>query len=75
MGDWKQLKVRPASMTNGMVRKMASKTTKVEMKVDGRTISMNRFVQKIIWNILVGILDSLREVDNWKEVTITLRRS
>lgn len=54
---------------------MASKTTKVEIKVDGRTISMNRFVQEIIWNILVGMLDSLREVDNWKEVTISLRRS
>jgi len=58
-----------------MVRKMASKTMKVEIKVDGRAISMNRFVQKIIWNILVGMLDSLREVDNWNEVTITLRRS
>jgi hypothetical protein len=54
---------------------MASKITKIEMKVDGRAISMNRFVQKIIWNILVGMLDSLREVDNWKEVTIALRRS
>ncbi len=54
---------------------MASKTTKVEIKVDGRAISVNRFVQKIIWNILVGMLDSLREVDNWKEVTISLRRS
>jgi len=60
---------------NGMVRKMASETTRVEIKVDGKAISMNRFVQKIIWNILVGMLDSLREVDNWKEVTIALRRS
>jgi hypothetical protein len=58
-----------------MVRKMASKTMKVEIKVDGRVISMNRFVHKIICNILVGMLDSLREVDNWNEVTIALRRS
>jgi hypothetical protein len=58
-----------------MMRKMASKIMKIEIKVDGRAISMNRFVQKIIWNILVGMLDSLREVDNWKQVTIALRRS
>jgi hypothetical protein len=54
---------------------MESETRKIEIKVDRRLISMNEFVEKIIWNILVGMLDSLREVQNWKEVTIALRRS
>ena len=54
---------------------MVSETTMVEIKVDGKVISTNRFVQKIVWNILVGMLESLREVNNWKEVTIFLRRS
>ncbi len=54
---------------------MGTEAVKLEIKVDGRTIKLNKFVQKIIWNILVGMLDSLREVDNWKEAIITAKRT
>jgi hypothetical protein len=58
-----------------MLGRMGTEAVKLEIKVDGRTIKLNKFVQKIIWNILVGMLDSLREVDNWKEAIITAKRT
>jgi len=54
---------------------MGTEAVELEIKVDGRTIQLNKFVQKIIWNILVGMLDSLREVDNWKEARIIAKRT
>jgi hypothetical protein len=58
-----------------MLERMGTEAVKLEIKVDGRTIKLNKFVQKIIWNILVGMLDSLREVDNWKEAIIIAKRT
>jgi hypothetical protein len=58
-----------------MLGRMGTEAVKLEIKVDGRTIKLNKFVQKIIWNILVGMLDSLREVDNWKEAIIIAKRT
>jgi hypothetical protein len=58
-----------------MLGRMGTEAVKLEIKVDGRTIELNKFVQKIIWNILAGMLDSLREVDNWKEAIITAKRT
>jgi len=58
-----------------MLERMGTEAVKLEIKVDGRTIQLNKFVQKIIWNILVGMLDSLREVDNWKEAIIIAKRT
>jgi len=47
----------------------------LEIKVDGRLVTTNEFVQKIICNVLVGVLDSLRDVENWKEATFTLTKT
>jgi hypothetical protein len=58
-----------------MLERMGTEAVELEIKVDGRTIQLNKFVQKIIWNILVGMLDSLREVDNWKEAIIIAKRT
>ncbi|MEM2981904.1 MAG: hypothetical protein QXH17_01915 [Candidatus Bathyarchaeia archaeon] len=46
----------------------------VEMKVDGRALRMNRFVQRIVSNIFIGILNSLHEIDDWDEATITVKK-
>ncbi len=53
---------------------MKAEDAKIELRVDGKTIPMNRFVQKIVTNIVVGILSSLRNVDNWREATVTLKK-
>gem|GEM_PF-919759 len=56
------------------IEMMKAEDAKIELRVDGKTIPMNRFVQKIVTNIVVGILSSLRNVDNWREATVTLKK-
>ncbi|MGQ9544049.1 MAG: hypothetical protein ACUVTM_08255 [Candidatus Bathyarchaeia archaeon] len=46
----------------------------VEMKIDGREVRMNRFVQQIVSNIIIGILNSLHDVDDWHEATLTVKK-
>ncbi|WP_455369286.1 hypothetical protein [[Eubacterium] cellulosolvens] len=48
--------------------------TELEIKVDGKNIRMNSFVKKIASNIIFGILSSLHDTNDWKNVTITIQR-
>jgi hypothetical protein len=48
--------------------------TELELQVDGINVEMNSFVKKITSNIIVGILSSLHDTDNWKNATITINR-
>jgi len=53
---------------------MGSEEIVVEINVDGRNIPLNRFVQKIVSSIIIGMVSSLRDVNNWKGATITVKR-
>lgn len=60
-------------MSGGIVN-MDKIDTELEMKVDGKNIVMNSFVNKITSNIIVGILSSLHDIDDWKNASITIKR-
>jgi hypothetical protein len=49
--------------------------TELELKVDGKNIVMNSFVERITSNIIFSILSSLHDTDNWKNATITIKRN
>jgi len=53
---------------------MSNESLEIEINVDGKVIPMNKFVQEIFGNIFVGMLNSLRETENWRKVTMTLER-
>jgi len=46
---------------------------KVTIKVNGKDIYLTDFPTKIIMNILLGILNSLKEVEEIKDAVIELR--
>ena len=47
----------------------------VELIIDGKDITMNRFVEKVIVGINAGALQSLEGVDeNWQELNLTISR-
>ena len=47
---------------------------KITLKVNGRAIAMNSFVQKIIGNVVLGAVRSLDRVpEPWKKIEITLQ--
>ncbi len=48
--------------------------TELELKVDGKNIGMNSFVKKMTSNIIVGILSSLHDTDDWKNASISINR-
>lgn len=56
------------------MKRMGSEEIVVEINVDGRNIPLNRFVQKIVSSIIIGMVSSLRDVNNWKGATITVKR-
>jgi len=46
----------------------------IELKVNGKKIAMNDYVQRVFENVLVALVSTLKGVDeNWKEMEITLR--
>ncbi len=49
--------------------------TELELKVDGKNIVMNSFVERITSNIIFAILGSLHDIDEWKNATITIKRN
>lgn len=53
---------------------MGTEEITIEIKVDGRNIPLNRFVQKIVSKVVVGMVDSLRDVDDWKGATVTVKK-
>ena len=56
------------------VKRMSSEEIVVDINVDGRNIPLNRFVQKIVSSIIIGMVSSLRDVNNWRGATITVKR-
>jgi len=56
------------------VKRMGTEEIIVEINVDGRSIPLNRFVQKIVSGIIIGMVSSLRDVNNWKGATVTVMR-
>jgi len=49
--------------------------TELELKVDGKNIVMNSFVKRMTSNIILGILSSLHDTNDWKNATITIKRN
>ncbi|MBC7114967.1 MAG: hypothetical protein H5T47_04995 [Archaeoglobi archaeon] len=48
---------------------------KAELRVDGESIPMNDFVQKITGNLIEALLKSLHGVkEEWKEVELRVER-
>jgi len=56
------------------VERMGTEEIVVEINVDGRSIPLNRFVQKIVSSIIIGMVSSLRDVNNWRGATVTVKR-
>jgi len=49
---------------------------KVELYVDGKRISLNKFVQSVLRDVNLAILANLKGVDeNWKVVELRVERS
>jgi hypothetical protein len=47
----------------------------VKLLVDGKEISLNEFVSKILSGTFVGAIGSLREIDgNWKRIKIEITK-
>jgi hypothetical protein len=64
----------PKKDVKEMIGDMSNESLEIEINVDGKVMPMNKFVQEIFGNIFVGMLNSLRETENWKKVTLTLER-
>ena len=64
----------PKKDVKKMIGDMSNESLEIEINVDGKVIPMNKFVQEIFGNIFVGMLNSLRETENWRKVTLTLER-
>ncbi len=47
---------------------------KVEIIVDGESLNLNDFVQRVTFGINSGVLNSLREVPEWSAVEIKLTK-
>ncbi len=62
------------NVNRGIVN-MSIINTELELKVDGKNIGMNSFVERITSNIILGILSSLHDTDDWKNATITIKRN
>lgn len=62
------------NVNRGIVN-MSIINTELELKVDGKNIVMNSFVERITSNIIFSILSSLHDTDNWKNATITIKRN
>jgi hypothetical protein len=47
---------------------------KIALKINGRAIALNPFVQKIIGNVVMGAVQSLDKIpEPWKKIEITLQ--
>jgi transcription antitermination factor NusG len=47
----------------------------IKLLVDGKEISLNEFVSKILSGTFVGAIGSLREIDgNWKKIKVEITR-
>ncbi|MCZ7384024.1 MAG: hypothetical protein O8C63_04665 [Candidatus Methanoperedens sp.] len=49
--------------------------TDIVLEVDGKNIPMNGFVRKILFGMVKGSIEALRDVgSDWKTVSINLKR-
>ena len=46
----------------------------VQIIIDGQELALNDFVKKITSNVASGIIDSLRDVPDWKNVVIKIEK-
>ncbi len=47
----------------------------VKLIVDGKTITLNRYVQSVFGNVISALISTLKGVDeNWKSVEIRIER-
>ena len=46
----------------------------VEIIVDGKSLELNEFVQKVTFEINSGLVNSLREVPSWTTIEIKLQK-
>ena len=46
----------------------------VEIIVDGKSLELNEFVQKVTFNIGTGLVSSLRDVPDWANIEIKLQK-
>ena len=44
------------------------KNFKTEIKVNGKTLPLNHFIQETVANMIVGLLKTLKEVDETEQV-------
>jgi hypothetical protein len=46
----------------------------VQVIIDGQELDLNDFVKKITINVASGIVESLRDVPDWKNLTIKIEK-
>lgn len=47
----------------------------VKLLIDGETVDLNQFVEKILGGTIAGAVTSLRDINkNWKKIEITVTR-
>ena len=46
----------------------------VQIIVDGNTLELNDFVKKVTFQVASGIVNSLRDVPDWSNVEIKLKK-
>ena len=52
-----------------------SNIMELEIIIDGKSIPMNNFVQKIITKVVTGAVESLDGVgENWKDIRLTITK-
>jgi hypothetical protein len=44
----------------------------VDIKIDNQALELNDFVQKVIFNVISGLMESLRDVPEWQSIEIKL---
>jgi hypothetical protein len=48
----------------------------ITLKVDGKNIELNDFVQKILTSTFLGSINSLSGIDeNWKKIDVEIKKS
>jgi hypothetical protein len=46
----------------------------VEIRIDNQALELNDFVKKVTFNMISGLMQSLRDVPEWQSVEIKLEK-
>ena len=46
----------------------------IELMINGKRIGMNRFVQALIINVIIGIVSSLKNTGKADEIVLTIKK-